>query len=258
MIAVRPDARNPLAWQVLCEVVAAPGEHSSRALAAFLLPWRCPEVRTVQVAGGPAWERLGFRPPRIPLPTPTERAELARRQVQHMVAAEARVARLMSRLQSQGLIERRRSVVTLSEWFRLAVARLGGITEALEWTVEAPSRFQDRPAAEEWSGGPLDDEEGFESRPEAEIEEPEEVPDVLAGAHGTRILWMCLRRPTHPDELNLHNGAAQRAYTRLAELGVIHPPSHRWPTSEGTALVRQLSRVSAPPPTTEDRHATQA
>ncbi len=241
MIAVRPDATDPLPWQVLCEVVAAPGEHSSAALAALLLPWRRPEVRTVQVAGGPAWERLGLRPPRIPMPTPAERAAMALDRARHERESSTRIGRLMSRLQSQGLIERRREVATIADWFRLAVARQGDILSALEWVTLAPSRFQDRPAAEEWSGGPLDEEEGTESQPEATEDEPEEDPDILVGAHAVRIAWLCSQRPTRPADLDLSTGAAQRAYARLAELGVIHPPSHRWPTDEGTRLVRQIT-----------------
>lgn len=75
----------------------------------------------------------------------------------------------------------------------------------------------------------LNDEEG-----PAEVD-PEDPPDLTRLA---AMVYVLAESPRTPRKLRgSDSGAAQRAYARLAELGLICTPAHRWPTSDGVALV---------------------
>ena len=221
MIAVRPNARDPLPWRALVEIVTAPGELRSDDLADLLCPVR---LTPQEGAHGPAWTRLGLAP--ILRHADDWRAVQTRRR-----AARAKVARILSRLVAQGLVEPRRELVELSAWGR-------GRIEALGFGLAIQSAIDDEaePADDElpdWTGGDPDDDEGpAEVDPEAQIED---------GALRS-ILERVAALPLPPREARgTDSGAAHRAYARLADLGLICTPSHRWPTAAGVALVDSLS-----------------
>ena len=223
MIAVRPDARDPLPWRILCEIVGAPGELRTEELADILCPVRLAPLPPG--AYGAAWARLGL--------TPVLRDPGDLRAYRNRVhGARARVARIVSRLVAQGLVEPRRELVTLSVWGaeRLRVLGLRGAIEAAEAEqVEGPDELP--PGG--WTDGDPDDDEGPD-----EVD-PEDPPDLTRLA---TMLYTLAESPRTPRELRgSDSGAAQRAYARLAELGLICTPSHRWPTSDGAALVGRLS-----------------
>jgi len=127
VIAVRPDARDPLPWRVLREIVGAPGELRTEELADLLAPARLAPLPAG--AYGAAWARLGLTPV---LRDPGD----LRAYRDRLRASRARVARVVSRLVAQGLVEPRREVVTLSVW---------GADASAGWGCGAPSRAP-RPA----------------------------------------------------------------------------------------------------------------
>lgn len=222
MIAVRPDARDPLPWRILREIVGAPGELRTEELADILCPVRLAPLPPG--AYGAAWARLGLTPV---LRDPGD----LRAYRERVHGARARVARIVSRLVAQGLVEPRRELVTLSVWGaeRLRVLGLMGAIEAAEAEqAEGPDELP--PGG--WIDGDPDDEEG-----PAEVD-PEDPPDLTRLA---AMVYVLAESPRTPRELRgSDSGAAQRAYARLAELGLICTPSHRWPTSDGAALVGRL------------------
>lgn len=222
MIAVRPDARDPLPWRILREIVGAPGELRTEELADILCPVRLAPLPPG--AYGAAWARLGL--------TPVLRDPGDLRAYRNRVhGARARVARIVSRLVAQGLVEPRRELVTLSVWGaeRLRVLGLRGAIEAAEAEqVEGPDELP----TGGWTDGDPDDDEG-----PAEVD-PEDPPDLTRLA---AMIYTLAESPRTPRELRgSDSGAAQRAYARLAELGLICTPSHRWPTPDGVAMVGRL------------------
>jgi hypothetical protein len=222
VIAVRPDAHDPLPWRVLVEIVTAPGELRSDDLADLLCPVR---LAPQEGAHGPAWTRLGLAP--ILRHADDWRAIQARRR-----AARARVARILSRLVAQGLVEPRRELVELSEWGRGRIEAMGfGI--AIQSAIDDEAEPADDDELPDWIDGDPDADEGpAEVDPDAQIED---------GALRS-ILVRVAASPLPPREARgTDSGAAHRAYARLADLGLICTPSHRWPTAAGVALVDRLS-----------------
>jgi hypothetical protein len=141
------------------------------------------------------------------------------------------VARVVSRLVAQGLVEPRREVVTLSVWGADRV-RVLGLRGAIESAEAGDDDGPDELPAGGWTDGDPDDDEG---PAEMDAEDP---PDLT---HLMGMLYTIAESPKAPRAARgSDSGAAQRAYARLAELGLICTPSHRWPTEAGVALVQRL------------------
>ena len=222
MIAVRPDALDPLPWRVLREIVGAPGELRTEELSDLLAPARLAPLPAG--AYGAAWERLGLTPV---LRDPGD----LRAYRDRLRASRAKVARVVSRLVAQGLVEPRREVVTLSVWGADRV-RVLGLRCAIESAEAGDDDGPDELPAGGWTGGDPDDDEG---PAEMDAEDP---PDLT---HLMGMLYTIAESPKAPRAARgSDSGAAQRAYARLAELGLICTPSHRWPTEAGVALVQRL------------------
>jgi len=222
VIAVRPDARDSLPWRVLREIVGAPGELRTEELADLLAPARLAPLPAG--AYGAAWERLGLTPV---LRDPGD----LRAYRDRLRASRARVARVVSRLVAQGLVEPRRDVVTLSVWGADRV-RVLGLRGAIESAEAGDDDGPDELPAGGWTDGDPDDDEG-----PAEVD-ADDAPDLT---HLMGMLYTIAESPKTPRAARgSDSGAAQRAYARLAELGLICTPSHRWPTEAGVALVNRL------------------
>lgn len=252
MIAVRPDATDPLPWRVLCEVVAAPGELRSDDLAEILTPVRVPDLTTGPVTD--EWRRLGLAPV---FRTADDWRTYGQRLAARRRAARARLSSIMRRLVAQGFVEHRRELVTVSAWGRLRIEAVG-IAAAIEGAIADEAEPTDDPTDDLWTGGVYGKGED-EEEDEADEEEPdeEEAPEVPT-THLTRLLTTVVSSPIAPAALMLSlpvakkkarkdgkplrpSGAGHRAYARLAELGLITTPSHRWPTPAGIAMVASLS-----------------
>jgi hypothetical protein len=271
-IAVTPGS---VAWQALQRIVEDPGAITCAELAVELAaelgeePPALPAPAPASAEPASRWERLGLQPVFRSFDELAARRE--QRQAHEAAVADQRrraqatMARLLSRLQAQGLIERRSPHITLAA----AVAdraRARGVAHAIAYARTAPPLFVDRPQpAAAWEGGDvtaegevylLDDDADLEAddarlAEDADAEQEQEASDGAASpllregarsaAEGLRqeLIEALLPGPLSRTELlgPAPSGARQRACAELGELGVISLPSHRRPTEAGRRLV---------------------
>jgi hypothetical protein len=159
-IAVTPGT---VAWQALQRIVEDPGAITCAELAVELaaelgeLPPPLPPRASASTEPGARWERLGMRPIFGSFDDMTER----RRQRQaheasveeHRRRAQRAMARLLSRLQAQGLLKRRSSHISIASSAGDR-ARARGVDHAIAYARTAAPLFVDRPQpTSAWEGG---------------------------------------------------------------------------------------------------------
>lgn len=132
--------------------------------------------------------------------------------VSHAGDWTSRAAGLLHRLQQQALVERVRPPQVAEEWAELAAVEGTGPREVVE-------------AAADTEGPP--DPSGLRVAL---------LADLVRRAPATVAAWVG----------DAPAGHVQRAVADLVEWGVVVPPSRRWPTPDGVALVDRLGGAHAP------------
>jgi len=166
-------------------------------------------------------------PPRFTTPIANGRIYRHRQTVRaaHRADARGRVRLALSALQRRGLIESA-AAVRLESW------------AADAWETEGPPavlrHVWDVGLVAHFDGDADPDEVEGEESPEGDGGTAERIIQALADAPMRRGA-LCLAVTGRKKE----SGAFDRAYSRLADRGIIAPPSLRRPTEQGRALIAE-------------------
>lgn len=215
MIAVVPKSD---AWRVLELVVDHPGQMNAESIGVLLWPPSVPPAPPLSWSGPASTalyrEWLG-----------TLRGRENSRDA-HRSSMARRASRLLGRLQESGLVESPRPP-RLSGWWSAFIAEKGrraGLV-ALERAEESSFLDEAKRLTKEEEAS-FDAHIGRLLTLVAEVEKMPESAAALIGSEGGG-----------------EAGGRRRAYERLVELGVVVPPSYRWPTLAGTEKIRRARVV---------------
>jgi hypothetical protein len=208
---IAPPKPGTPRYQVLALVCGAPGELDAAAIAGVV--WPVPAL--------PPPEPLRWSPVAVRATLDAWRAGIQGRHLAReaeRAAAVERVAVDLQRLTSIGLIEKATGrLPALSPWF---LAKGGTDAEALESALSAGR------------SDALDEVED-EATDAGSAEMLALIAEVrLLPRPATDLVWVVGVQSQVPER------TVWRAWSRLIEAGVIVPPSYRWPTEAGIALVQ--------------------
>ena len=218
-------------YKVLALIVAYPGELGTKEIAAHL--WPPVKLQPASMADLRC-VRCAWPPPKSPTgkPWPAEPpASLSRlpcqkcAQKEQQAAAETRVWRMIGQLGEKGLVCACGGPV-LSAWFLARLTERKRVENGAEMTVRAQTVAEAiRRASPAYPGkvGPLDRHIG--------------LVEKLRGGKLEAVADLIGKRP---------GGQVKAAYSELCKWGVIVPPSYRWATADGIALVQPTESADTP------------